>query len=232
MTRQVEESALAAMALFEGVGATTLLAAAERARTRLWRRAAVVFNQGDEGVRAHIVMRGAIRIVQSGSDGALAMMRLVGPGEIFGAVALFTDGRYPADAIAMTETCEASWSEADLAALMHADPEVAINLLRIVGARLQEAQNRMRELGTQSAARRLAHTLVRLTRQADGQGGEVTSIAFPLRRTDIAELSGTTLYTASRLLSKWQRAGWLASRRQRLRLLDIEAIKAVADGDR
>ena len=79
-------------------------------RLRLWRRwpcARVrrlpkdlrIFSQGDDGVRAHAVIEGGVRIAQSGSDGAQVIVRFIGPGEMFGTVALFTDGRYPADAI-------------------------------------------------------------------------------------------------------------------------------------
>ncbi|MGH7017644.1 MAG: Crp/Fnr family transcriptional regulator [Caulobacteraceae bacterium] len=232
MTSQLDERALAAMRLFKGVNDEAMAAAAERARTHRWPRAAVLFNQGDDGVRAHIVIEGAVRIVQSGSDGAQSLMRLVGPGEIFGAVALFTDGRYPADAVAVSETLEASWSEADLAALMHAYPEVAINFVRTVGARLQETQNRVRELATQSAPRRLASALVRLARQAGERSDEGILISFALRRIDVAALSGTTLYTASRLLSAWERAGWIESRSQHIRLVKPQAIERIAEHSR
>ena len=54
-----------------------------------------IFNQGDENVRAHAVIEGSVRISQSGSDGAEVVIRFIGPGEMFGTVALFTDGRYP-----------------------------------------------------------------------------------------------------------------------------------------
>ncbi len=75
-------------------------------------------------------------------------------------VALFTDRRYPADAITLSETLEASWSEAELLDLMNIYPPVAINVIRIISKRLQKVQERVREIATQSAERRVAHAVL------------------------------------------------------------------------
>ncbi len=68
-------------------------------------------------------------------------MRFIAPGEMFGTLALFTNRRYPADAVCLVDTLEASWSEAELFMLIHRHPAIAINIARIVGKRLQEMQN-------------------------------------------------------------------------------------------
>ena len=68
---------------------------------------------------------------------------------MFGTVPLFTDGRYPADAITLAELLEASWSEAELFELMERYPPIAINVIRAIGKRLQEVQDRLREVSTQ-----------------------------------------------------------------------------------
>ena len=138
-----------------------------------------------------------MRISQSGSDGAEVVIRFICPGEMFGTVALFTDGSYPADATALVETLEVSWSEPELLDLMTRHPQIAINAIRIVGRRLQEVQNRVRELATQRAERRVAHALTRLARQCGHSTMAGTAIGLPLRRKDVADIAGTTLCTAS-----------------------------------
>ena len=175
-----------------------------------------IFNQGDENVRAHTVIAGGVRISQSGSDGAEVVIRFICPGEMFGTVALFTDRRYPADATALEETLEVSWSEPELIELMARHPQIAINAIRIVGKRLQEVQNRVRELATQRAERRVAHALMRLARQGGHPTVDGTVIALPLRRKDVADIAGTTLHTASRILTGWEKAGLLTSHNQHL----------------
>lgn len=199
------------------------------ARVRRLSRGVRIFNQGDGGVRAHALLEGSVRISQSGSDGEQIVVRLIAPGEMFGTVALFTDHRYPADAEAMTDALEASWSETDLLALMRRHPQIAINALTIVGMRLQEAQNRVRELSTQRVEQRMAHTILRLARQAGRKTDDGTAITFPLRRKDIADMCGTTLYSASRVLTAWEKAGWLVTRGRRLTVRRPAEIRRIAE---
>jgi CRP-like cAMP-binding protein len=225
----VAPQALAAMELFRELPTSALEAVAISARVRRIPRDTRIFNQGDSDVRAHAVIEGGVRVAQSGSDGAQVVIRFIGPGEMFGTVALFTDGRYPADAITLAETLEASWSEAELLELMGRHPQIAINVIRIIGKRLQEVQDRVRELATQRAERRVARTVLRLAHQAGHSTVDGTAIEFPLRRKDLADIAGTTLHTASRILAAWEKAGLLTSHNQRLTIREPAEILRIAE---
>ncbi len=220
---------LAAMELFRGLPPAALEAVATCARVRRLAKEVRIFNQGDDGVRAHAVIDGGVRIAQSGSDGAQVVIRFIGPGEMFGTVSLFTDGRYPADAVTLAETLEASWSEAELLELMRHQPQIAINVIRIIGKRLQEVQDRVRELATQRAEQRVAHAVLRLARQAGHSTVDGTAIEFPLRRKDVADIAGTTLHTVSRILTSWERAGLLTTHNQRLTIRNPPEILRIAE---
>lgn len=231
-TVQIALQTLGAMELFRDLPPAALEGVAACARVRRLPKDLRIFRQGDDGVRAHAVIEGGVRIAQSGSDGAQIIIRLIGPGEMFGTVALFTDGRYPADAITLAETLEVSWSEAELLDLIHCHPQIGINVIRIIGKRLQEAQERVRELATQSAERRVAHTVLRLARQAGHSTLDGTAIEFPLRRKDLADIAGTTLHTASRILTAWEKAGFLATHRQSLTIREPLEILRIAEDTR
>lgn len=69
-------------------------------------------------------------------------------------------------------------------------PQIAIDVIRIIGKRLQEIQDRVRELATQRADRRVVHALLRLARQASHSTADGTAIEFPLRRKDVVDISG------------------------------------------
>jgi CRP-like cAMP-binding protein len=209
-------AALEKTELFLGLTPDALEAVADLARVRRLAADTRIFGQGDGDVHAHVVLEGGVRILQTGSDGAQAVMRFVGPGATFGTVALFTGGRYPADAVTLEDTVEASWSGAELRALIIGYPQIAMNIIRIIGGRLQEAQDRMRELATQRVEQRVAHAVLRLVHQAGHGTIDGTAIAFPLRRKDVADISGTTLYTVSRILAAWEKAGLLTSDNQQL----------------
>ena len=231
MTRdaQLAPQSLAAMELFRGLPPSALESAAVCARVRRLPKDMRIFNQGDDGVRAHAVIEGSVRIAQSGSDGAQVVIRFIGPAEMFGTVSLFTDGRYPADAITLAETLEASWSEDELLELMGRYPQIAINVIRIIGKRLQEVQDRVRELATQRAERRVAHAVLRLARQAGHSTVDGMAIEFPLRRRDVADIAGTTLHTASRILTGWEKAGLLTSHNQHLTIRNTSEIRRISE---
>jgi CRP-like cAMP-binding protein len=214
---------------FLGLPPPILEVVAAAARLRRLPAGTRIFNQGDDNVRAHAIIEGSVRISQSGSDGALVVIRFIGPGEMFGTVALFTDGRYPADAIVLAETLEASWSESEFLDLMARHPQIAINAIRIIGKRLQEVQNRVRELATQRAEQRIAHALTRLARQSGRSTVAGTVIAFPLRRRDVADIAGTTLHTASRILTSWEKAGLLISHRRQLTIRRPSELLRIAE---
>ena len=220
---------LASLELFQGLPPSALHDVLELARVRRVAKETRIFNQGDPGVRAHALVEGSVRISQSGSDGAQTVMRFIGPGEMFGTVTLFTDGRYPADAVAVTDSLETSWSEAELLELMQRQPKIAINVIRVIGKRLQEVQDRVRELSTQRAERRVAHVVLRLAHQAGHSTVDGMAIEFPLRRKDVAALSGTTLHTASRILTGWEKAGLLISHHQRLTVCKPSEIRRIAE---
>ncbi|MFT9341812.1 MAG: Crp/Fnr family transcriptional regulator, partial [Acetobacter sp.] len=172
-----------------------------------------------------------VRIRQIGSDGAQALMRMIAPGEMFGTVALFTEGYYPADAETAMPSHIASWSKADFLALTMNHPQIAINIIGMVGQRLANVQNRLREMATQSAEQRIAHALLMLVEQSGAVQAETGVICVPLRRRDVAELAGTTLHTASRVLTAWEKAGLLARSRQMLAVRDASRLRRIAQGE-
>lgn len=214
--------------LFADLPMAGLADALDGARIRRLEKGATIFSQGTAAERAHIVLEGRVRVLQTDEDGAQIVVRFVGPGETFGTVGLFTDHLYPAHAVAVTDCTELSWSEATLLDLMARYPQISLNLLKVVGSRLQEAQDRLRELATQRAESRIARVLLRLAAQAGLQGDDGMSIDFPLSRKDVGEMCGTTLHTVSRTLTAWEKAGALETRQQHVTIRNIAEIRRYA----
>lgn len=226
----VDTKALASIALLAMLPSAVVVEAADLARARLLSRGQRIFDQGEPAGRAHALLSGCVRITQAGSDGEEILVRFIGPGEIFGCVPVLTDGLYPADATATVDAVELSWDPADLLALMQRHSQIALNMVAIVGGRLGEAQERLRELATQSAERRIARTLLRLLDQAGCPTEDGVRIEFPLRRKDIADIAGTTLHTVSRILVGWERRGLLISRSRHLIISSRDGINRIAEG--
>ena len=224
-----DSRALASVDLFRGIPDRALHRIADLARVRHLPRRTRIFSQGDDAVSAHAVLEGAVALVQSGSEGTQVVMGIAGPGQTFGTVALFTDRRYSADAVAMSDTVEASWSQTDFLALLGPYPQIALNLIQVIGERLLELQERVRELATRSADRRIANALLRLVEQRGRRTSGGIAIDVPLRRKDLADMTGTTLHTASRLLSAWEKAGIIANRKRILTVARMAELRAIAE---
>lgn len=198
-------------------------------RTRRLPRGRIIFHRGDTANVCHLLLSGRVRIAQTDS-GDDVVIRYVGPNQIFGALALFYGGRYPADAIAVTDCVEIQWSSAAILELMQRYPRIALNALTIVGHRLDELQHRIRELTTQAVDRRIAHALLRLAQQAGKRVKGGIEIGFPLSRKDLAAMTGTAHTTVSRILSDWQARGIVASARKRIIVCDLGRLETLAGG--
>jgi CRP-like cAMP-binding protein len=220
---------IASIELFRGASTSALDEARKSAQRTLFGKEARIFDQGDGRVRAYALLEGGVRMSQSGKDGAHIVLRFIAPGEIFGAMALFTDRRYAADADTMTRSVILSWGEADLVKLMSRYPQIAIDALKTTARRLKDAQNRLREVSTQSVERRVAHTLIRLVRQFGKVGPVGTTIDLPLRRKDIADIAGTTLFSVSRALTNWEKHGTLVTRNHVITVIRLADLRAAAD---
>jgi CRP-like cAMP-binding protein len=107
---------------------------------------------------------------------------------------------------------------------------LAINALHSVTQRTHELQDRYRELATERVERRVARALLRLVRQTgrrQPEGGVL--IDMPLSRQDVAEMTGTTLYTVSRILSHWEQLGLVAGAREQVVILSSHGLVAIAE---
>ena len=219
---------LADTELFRGLAPDALAVVASHGRVQLLPRGTILFVQGKPADRGHALLSGRVRIAQSGSEGGKLLVRFVGAGETFGTVALFTDRRYPAEASAVIDSVEISWSEQTLLELIHRYPQISLNLVRVIGARLREVQERLRESATQPVGQRVANALLRLADcDSDSAAGD-TLIEFPITRQDVAEMCGSTLYTVSRLLTAWEKAGYIATHRKRLSIRNLAEIRRLA----
>lgn len=220
------------MPLFGGLGQGAVADVLRLGRRQDLPRGAVLFSQGAAATGLHLVLQGFVKVIQTGSDGRQIVIGIVGPREPAGVLALLGDDQtYPATVIALVPSVVLSWSGAALQEVRDHHPALALNAMRALGERTRDAHARLREAAGDPVERRLAATLFRLaarlgTREAEG----TVVIGAPLTRQDLAELSGTTLATASRVLSAWKQAGILGGGRMRLVLRDPRALSRLAGG--
>ena len=109
-------------------------------------------------------------------------------------------------------------------------PSFGANTYKTVGERLNDVQSQVVELATQQVERRVAHALLRLVQQTGKKCDDGLLIDFPISRQDIAEMTGATLHTVSRLLSAWEQDGLVKSGRQRIVVVEPHRLLLIAEG--
>ncbi len=215
--------------LFRQMDPAALTRLMQRATPRRVAAGDLVFEQGAEAVTFYLLLHGRLKVSQVTPDGQQVMVRVVHPGDLFGFARALARPDYPGTARAAVESIVVGWPMADWDAVVETNPRLAINAMQTIGQRLDEAHTRLREMSTQEVERRVAHAVLRLADKAGRieEGG--TRIDFPITRQDIAEMTGTTLHTVSRLLSAWEERGLVIGGRQKLTVADAAGLARIAD---
>ncbi len=185
--------------------------------------------QGEPASTFYLVDTGALKVVQDTPEGQELIVRFVGPGEPFGGVVVLEHAPYPVSARAVEASRLYGWPTAAMRVMVERFPRVGINVVREMASHMTDALTRVREMTTQRVGQRLAMTLVRLARQCGRPADGGVLITHPLTRQELADLTGTTLYTVSRTLSQWEADGILQSRRRHLVIRSPHRLAALAD---
>lgn len=214
--------------LFEGLSQADLAAVAETARRQKAERGAFFFHEGDPATRLYVLIAGRVKLGQLTAEGQQVLLRFACAGEMFGGIGTLAGTAYPASAEAVEDCVALAWEGRAMIHLMEHHPRLAINALRLLAGQMQEMQERFRELATERVDRRLARALLRLASQTGRQmpGGILLDIR--LSRQDLADMTGTTVYTVSRILSRWEQAGLVKSRRERVLIRQPNELNQVA----
>jgi CRP/FNR family transcriptional regulator, nitrogen oxide reductase regulator len=189
-----------------------------------------VFRQGEEAGEFFVLLSGRLKVVRTAPDGSQVVVRHVNPGDIFGIAQALGRSDYPGTALALTESLALAWPNGRWEGFTMLNPAFTANVFQTVGQRLQEAHSRIHELATEEVERRVAHAVLRLVNQAGVKVGDGIRIDIPITRQDIAEMTGTTLHTVSRVMSAWEQKGLVVSSRKSVTVCDPHRLLLIADG--
>ena len=192
-----------------------------------YEKGAAIFQEGDPAERIHFLFVGKVKIVKAGPDRDL-ILEILGPGEPVGAVAVFEGRPFPATAIALEPSGVISIPERAFFQLIEKRPEITRRLLAGLTMRLMSVNRRMADM-TGSVEYRAARLFATLAdRMGQKQSNGVVFVPLPLSRQEIADLVGTTIETAIRVMSRWQKEGVVETDKKGFRIADPLALAAIA----
>lgn len=185
-----------------------------------------LFVQGDAARHVYLVVEGYVKIHQVGSNGNEVILRLMSPGDLIKASGTGASGTHTSTAQAIQSCNVLIWEAATFEALLERHPVLRRNEIKIHGQLLTEMEDRFREMSTEGVAHRLSRQIIRLLSKIGERVND--DMMINLSQGELAQLTGTTLFTVSRQLSKWERKGFVTARRNTILVHDPDALLEAA----
>ena len=185
-----------------------------------------IFFQGDKGDGFYIVVSGLVKIFKSSTEGKEHIMRIVGPGEPFGQVAVYAGRTFPAGAQAITVSHLLFLPRVEFIEVVTQNPSLALNMLSVLSMRLREFAVHVENLALKEVPGRLAAYLVHLV---DEQKNLKNDISLNIAKVQLSSLLGTTPETLSRILSQMAERGLIEVKRRNIKILDRTGLESLAE---
>jgi CRP/FNR family transcriptional regulator, cyclic AMP receptor protein len=178
-----------------------------------------VFHEGDRGDACYIVRSGSCRVTREHPDGRAITLANLGPGDLFGELAMLDGNQRSASVEALTDAELLALPAGDVRALLARHPEITVKLVVALTRRLRETNERVTRQSFQTVPSRIAGVLFQLVAEETGskRGDGVT---IRMRQADLAQLAGTSRESVSRFMAELERAGVVRSGRGRVTVLE------------
>jgi len=218
---------MCASALFTGLAKHECMEIASCAKARTFARDELLFMQGQSVRNVMLLQTGRVKLTQLSPNGNEVILWMNGSGDAVGMPSNTKGCSHTCSARAMEQCHALTWEYSKLQNLLDQYPQIRNNINQILSSRLDELEERFREVATEDVAKRLALALLRLVKKAGKPTHGGTEVQ--LSREELAQMTGTTLFTISRILSRWSEEGFVLPRRQAVVVRDAQRLAQVGD---
>lgn len=225
-----QRSILAGASIFRGLDSAQIDALARMAVRKTYRTREIVLRKGDPAMQIYVIAKGRLKAITAGAEGRQAALSIMGPGEVFGEVAVL-DGEPRSATITALEPCELIiLNRNEFYHFLERNPSAAIGLLQVLARRLRRLSERVEDSTFLEIPGRLAKALVRLAQRYGRDVGDGTRIELKLSQQELGDLVGATRESVNKQLRAWQSEGLLEQQKGRVILKDVEAFETLGDG--
>ena len=223
---------LSRVGLFAGLSESELAFLAQHAVARRFSAGEIVFSEGDPCSGMYVVESGHVRIFKTSAGGREQVLSIDGPGGSVAELPVFDGGNYPASVSAIEDSTLLFIAKQDFHALCLAHPQVALKVLRVIGARLRKLVGIIEELSFTTVRHRLAAFLVRLARREGARVNGEIEVTLPASNQELAAQIGTVRELVSRNLSRFQSEKLIRMDGRKIVIADLKTLEAeLADGE-
>jgi CRP-like cAMP-binding protein len=215
--------------LFHGLSKEAYEDLAISARAKTINRDDYLFMQGEPARELMLIRSGSIKITQVASNGNEVLLWMYGAGTVVGEVSELASPSHSCSVRAMEPTSALVWERGSFQRSMARHPQIGSNQNLILASRLNELEERFREVATEQVSTRIALALLRLLKHTGRKvlGG----VEVSLTREELAQMTGTTLFTTSRVLSQWSKKGFVSPLREGVLVRDPHRLEMAGEGD-
>ena len=221
---------LRASPVFAALPSSDVDALASIAREETCRPREYVFMEGEPAHWLCLVLTGRVKILKHSRTGKDVVLELLGAGEIFGGVAVIERRPYPASAQALETSTVLKLPADAVVALAERHPSIVRQMALMIGQRLRTAHESVKSLSIDPVEKRLAATLLRLSERDGRRADDGVTLPFHLTRQSLADMTGTTVETTIRIVSRWIKGEIVSDEGGRLTLEDVGALREMAEG--
>ncbi len=189
-----------------------------------------LFHEGSDADTCYLVTRGLLKLSKLDDRGREVIIRYVSPGEMTATPVVLKGGVYPVTARAMEPAQVIAWDRAGFLNLTRKYPEMVLDLVFMVFDRQAQMLERFLARSSEQTPQRIARLMITLMADAGWESEAGIHIGIPLSRQNIADYIGASMYTVSRIISSWEKSGWVTSSRKRITVNDPQALAALVNG--
>jgi CRP-like cAMP-binding protein len=190
-----------------------------------------IFQKGDPGSSMMAVIRGRVKICSRSVDGKELVLNILGPGGLFGEIALLDGEPRTADAVALEETDLLILDRARFIPVLAAHPDMALRLLGVLCKRLRQTNESLEDTLFLQAPSRLARALLRLVPTFGKSVEDGMLLDIKLSQQQLAGLVGISRESVNKQLNEWQRDGLIALTKSIITLRDRAALEEIASAE-
>jgi len=222
------EELLRVTPIFSRLSATDRKAVAEVARVQDFARGETIFEQEAPSDAIYAIAAGRVKIFKMMPNGKDLILEVFGPGDPLGAVAVYMDRPFPASAAAIEDTVCVIIPRAAFFRLLETQPSLVRGLLLGITTRLVELTNRLAELTGGRIEPRFARLFLKLASQMGRAERGGTFVPLALSRQELADMTGTTIETCIRIMSRWNKDEVVRTEKDGFVLLDRTELEKIA----
>lgn len=210
--------------------ASAVAALAEVAEPRFFKKGDDILRQGEPGRSLYLLLGGRVKMQRVLPNGRSLVLSLFHPGDLFGAVAALGGQACDASVVALDTTSCLEIERDELYGLFRRSPELVGEILPALTRKLVECKNCIVELSCYRVEMRFAQLLLKFADSVGRQEPGGTLIPIPLSRQELADMTGTTIESCIRIMSRWAKEQVVETRRDGFLVRDRASLEELAHG--